>query len=633
MALFCRTIHQVLKDVQQSMYVDGKLQGLVVALADDTTFIGPPDIVFEAVNMFTTNIARLGLTLNPAKSSTLCLNPNIINHVEQLCTANGFPMPTQCLPVLGSFVGLHALEKEAIHDNINKDSFRRLKAINNPQIQLLILRHSIITSCTFLTRTMPPEALEGPLLELRELVRDALGHILGINQVSDDVIDAAALSLATGGLGLTDLYSVRHSAYYASVVHAIKTWSGWLSADNNIIRRWLDGTTRSSQVITNALQAQKELCKHFNTTAIVPLPLFGANVDGADKADPEAMLPTIVPPPLPQTIKQIPSLQRVAVDKVQRSLTSLHNVVSFRHSWGRLHKNNLAGRTQFLANSAPSSGAWLRTLPSNPKFRFPPKEFRICLLQHFALETDVVRLLGLSPTQPCVCNRSIPLNDNNNDDQAQAHSSANMATYQHLINCTRQDSYTTRHNALVMVCADAARSTGLSAHLETLASKAAPNDHGQRKRFDITVSGSPDLNILQLDVSVASHRQQDLPLATGCSRFALHAASNAAKAKINKYKDCIIHEDETFIPLIAETSGAIHQNFKMFFVTIGARVDGKPPQDATWTTPSFVSYWMAITSTVLRRETARALMRLAAACHQLTGNEDPEAQQDGEQDL
>ena len=318
------------------------------------------------------------------------------------------------------------------------------------------------------------------------------------------------------------------------------------------------------------------------------------------------------------------------MDKVQRSLSSLHNVVAFRHVWSRLHKTNLAGRTQFLANTVRSSGAWLRVLPSNPKFRFTSKEFRICLLQHLSLENDVVRLLGLSPTQPCVCNKAIPLHD---DDQVPARTSENKATYQHLINCTRQDAFTTRHNALVMVCAEAARSTGLSAHLETLASKATPNDQSQRKRFDLTISGAPDLNILQLDVSVASHRQQDLALATGCSRFALHAAQAASRNKLSKYRQCIIPEEETFVPLIAETSGAIHPNFAKLFVTIGARVDGKPPQDATWTTPSFTSYWMATTSAVLRRETARALMRLATACQQLSGYQDLDAEdQDGGQD-
>jgi hypothetical protein len=324
---------------------------------------------------------------------------------------------------------------------------------------------------------------------------------------------------------------------------------------------------------------------------------------------------TIDPPALPQSVKQIPKMSRSAVDKVQRSLTLLHNTVGFRQVWSQLDRSNLGGRTQFLANSVPSTSAWLRCIPSDPKFRLTPKEFRICLLKHFALGPEIIRQAGLSPNQLCVCNKSLHV-----DEDGQPPPDAIKATYDHLINCTRQEAYTSRHNQLVKVIADAARSTGLTARLETLASRAAPHNHGQRKRFDITVSGAPDLNILQLDVSVASHRQRDKALGLGCSRFALHAAKAAARAKINKYKHCINPENETFIPLIAETSGAIHPNFAKFLVTIGARVGGKPPTDATWTTPSFASYWLAITSMVLQRETARAIMRLAHACQQLTGN-------------
>jgi hypothetical protein len=192
------------------------------------------------------------------------------------------------------------------------------------------------------------------------------------------------------------------------------------------------------------------------------------------------------------------------------------------------------------------------------------------------------------------------------------------ATFDHFVNCLAQSAFSTRHNFLVSICAEAARSTGLDPQLESLCSK-APFSVGnnmqilQKHRMDVTVAVCLELKTFQLDISVASHRQHDPAIAIGCSRFPLHAARGAARDKHNKYKDSFYPDTEVLIPLIAETSGAIHPNFAKFFATIGTRVNNMAPADADWTTPSFTSYWMARTSVALRSATAQALQRLARA--------------------
>ena len=91
---------------------------------------------------------------------------------------------------------------------------------------------------------------------------------------------------------------------------------------------------------------------------------------------------------------------------------------------------------------------------------------------------------------------------------------------------------------------------------------------------------------------------------------------------MNKYKNYIDRDTELVMPLTAETSGAIHGNFVTYFSTLATRTGNKPPPNATWTTPSFVSYWMAVVSCTLRRETANALLRQAKAARGIAGHHD-----------
>jgi hypothetical protein len=285
-----------------------------------------------------------------------------------------------------------------------------------------------------------------------------------------------------------------------------------------------------------------------------------------------------------------------------------------------IDKNDTIQRTQYLANSVPSTSIWLRILPNNPLFKFNRQEYRFNLLQHFALDKDIDSLLEL-PLQPiaCACNRMCFRAP---DD------STPRATYNHLVSCTQASAFITRHNQLINICADAVRSVGLTPQLETQASRlptATVHQHQiqQKLRFDITASGISNTNTLQCDVSVTSHRQRDRRLKEGGANFALHAADDACKTKINKYQHAIYPDSETIVPLVAETSGAIHLGVIKFFEALGTRVDNKPPLEATWTTPSFSSYWLAAFSATLRRESARSLQRLARKALALSGRQGP----------
>jgi hypothetical protein len=414
------------------------------------------------------------------------------------------------------------------------------------------------------------------------------------------------------------LYTIRHSAYYASATHAVKTWSTWLTPEHPVVAKWMDKSTRSSQLLEDARQRQVLLCQEHNTTAIKPVGKYSKNGEG-DKADPEAFLVPVSQPAIPQGLQSIPQMHQPAVDGTQRLLSKMHDKIMFRAIWNSIKPQDVPRRTQFLANTVPTSNLWLRNVPNNPRFKLDPFCFRFNLLQHFCLDDNINALLGVNTSMSCVCSQDITSHP------ANAKLTVRPAGYAHFVNCTRQSAFTTRHNLIVKVCADAIRAAGLHPQLEIMASKAsmAPTGTGNlpsnQKRFDVTVGGADDLLTMHLDVSVTSSRQLDQALAQGSSRFPLHTANNKVKHKINVYKDSIYPDVETLLPMVAETSGAMHPNFAKFFNTIGARVDNRPPLDAAWTTPTFATYWLALTSVTLRRETARACQKLALATLARTG--------------
>jgi len=307
-----------------------------------------------------------------------------------------------------------------------------------------------------------------------------------------------------------------------------------------------------------------------------------------------------------------------AIDKIQHVLSQMHNTLAFRRIWRSISPDDVIKRTQFLANTVPTANLWLRVVPSNPKFKMKSFQFRFNLLLHFGLDDAINNLLGVNENLVCSCSKNVA------PQPGQATPATCPANVNHFLNCTRQSAFTARHNKIVAILADATRAAGLQPQIEVMVSRPAftattRDKHTSQKRYDVTVAGAADLNVLQLDVSVTSSRQQEEAIAKGGANFPLHAANAKAREKVNDYQNFIVPEDETFMPMIAETSGALHPNFAKFLNAIGSRVDNRPPLDAIWTTPTFAAYWLAITSVTLRAETAQACQRLANAALDLSG--------------
>ncbi len=201
----------------------------------------------------------------------------------------------------------------------------------------------------------------------------------------------------------------------------------------------------------------------------------------------------------------------------------------------------------------------------------------------------------------------------------------NKAVYTHLLNCTAERAFITRHNTLVSVLAEASQSTGITPDLELGVTHPSPRvgNHQQileRKRFDISVAGvGKGHKTIHGDVTVTSHCRREDSLRTAASRYPMYHCEAKARQKFNTYKNNIDPESEIFSALVFETSGAMHRNVRIWIAAHSKRVANIPPSNATWTTPSFVSYWMAVLSFALRRENAKSMSRLAKAARRMAG--------------
>ena len=624
--LFCNAVHNALQLACDTVNGNSdKSRCVIAAYADDTNIIGPPDIALKAADAYARAVAPLGIVLQAEKSVILATTPQAAAKTANAVLHLNFPEAVYHTNLLGAPLGSRRSEEQEILDVLDPAIFNRLNLMQDPQSQMLVLRYCIISKFNHLARCCPPDATLEPFNKLKQLVYTALCNILGVQQLPQQALEFAHLPLSLGGLGLTDLRRTREAAYYASAGHALQTWSRTLGATHPIISSWTDADSRSCHQLSSAQQSLREAIQQYNTTKIVPAPI-GAPTD-ADKADPEGAFATPVPPALPNSIKLLRhgSTNLLRFTKIQRELTQVLDIIHFRSLWRNIPADNYSVRCQVLSNIVPSATIWLRLTPENKKFRLEKDDFKITLMQHMMLDIDLEQLLGLpgpdkAPIR-CICavDSFAHHKDNEDDDKNR------NATLEHLYNCIHQQAFTTRHSALIQVVVDAAQNVGLAPQLEQAVLKPtlASGNNNQRlptPRLDVTIGGiSADSKLVQCDVSVCSHRRPDAVSKNGVSRNPLYAAKQKVKEKLNKYRDMIYNDSETLVPLVAETSGAAHPNVAKLFATLGARCNNQAPSEASYATPTYTAYYLAVFMCTLRRETARALLRLARAAIHRSG--------------
>lgn len=599
MQWFCLAIHPLLANMHALLSAKG---GSVVAYADDVFLLADPVSAFEAFNHINQYAIEFGLRVCHSKCNVLATTPTATNVATHLAERNGIPnKPQSALSILGVPVGTHAAECQLASSLVTGDVFTALKTINNLQCRLLLLRRCISAKYHHFARTMTPDASLACLTEVDNLCRDALSSIISTEQdpLSDTAWLEASLPLSSGGLGLKHLVQQRVSDYFASASCALLRWRNVLSSNHQMIKSIIDGQSRSATAIKSALDHCHQLCKELLDTPIKP--------SQQDPALPEKLLQHISSPALPRDIKSMLSGTTPSQYKLQKQLAQIHARLTFRKLWRSIPPMN-PHRIQLLAKTNGTPSIAFNVIPTEPGLSVSNNELIIMARQYLSLPIE--SNLGLASTYTkCCCS-------------SQYSRSNELCQGSHLFNCKHQGAYTVRHNALMDVVASAFKSVGITPELErvvhTPPQQGANNNRLPSRRFDIVASAADsNSRLICIDVSVTSHLTKEY-YKQALNKPLVNAA-NACTSKHTKYRDDVQHDTEVLVPLIAETSGALHQNYLKLYEHLSTRVNGAPPLQASQFAPTFASYWMQRTSIVLWRETIRSLLRIAQMSSRLAG--------------
>ena len=632
MFLFCNAVHQHLMScTDRGAGLNHRSRYIVTAYADDTTFVGEPATVLDAVQQYARAVASIGISMRPEKTTIVATTEQARSAVTTLTAGTNYPAPVLVTDLLGTPVGDAEEERLALLDTLGVATIDRVNLMGDGQAQLLVLRQCINTKNTHIARTSTPDASRSALAISKDHIEGAVEVLSGAKALNSTQQLQVQLPTTLGGLGITNLFEIRHAAYYASASYALSTWAAHLGATHDVICSWVSADSRSGQQLEQCRVKLLEAAQEYNTGKIVPANKFGT--DHANKADPEEFIDSSPPPALPNSIKQI---VRIAPDqlrfkKLQRDLARVMHINAYRCMWSNIQHSDTATRARILANTVPCSMMWSQVVPNNQKFRFNDLDFKIMVLQYLCCDADVMDMLELPHGEleaiKCICAKDALVTDpadEDPDDQLDPNSSKNhKALISHLYNCQSADAFTNKHTAVVNVFADAARSAGLQPKLEQECSiqtvtQGANGQQLAKKRFDISIAGiETDSKILQCDVSVVSHRRREY--ADGGARWCLYAADKCYRRKMDKYQGNVYTDSEIIVPLVAETSGATHFYMRQLMSLLGARCNNAAPIGAPSCTPTFTTFWTATLICTLQRETARTLLRLARGAHQRAG--------------
>ena len=358
------------------------------------------------------------------------------------------------------------------------------------------------------------------------------------------------------------------------------------------------GNNRSALALGHALQECHTLLRQAYAE---PLP------DGIGES--EKWLGPIPRLSLPADVPTLLNSTSVSAYKIQRTLGNINARLTYRRLWSALPVDS-SHRIQLLAKSTGTPSLALSAIPTEPAMMLSNKEMVIMLRQYLGLALEST--LGLPPTPlRCCCSG--------------AHTTRhNTCNGDHLYNCKQQSAFVVRHTAIMSVVAECFKSVGIEPEIERVVHTApqvgANNNRLVLKRFDVVApAADPNSRMLCMDITVTSHVTKEYHKQAALKP--LVNANNSCTAKHTKYRNDVHQDTEVLVPLVAETSGALHQNFKKLYEHLATRANGRPPLQANWAAPTYAAYWMQRTSCTLWRETARALMRIAAKSIRLAGRQ------------
>ena len=599
MQWFCLALHPALVLVQKIMEKSG---GRVMASADDVFLIAESTILETAYRALVEATAFLGLVANPDKCRMLYSTDDLYEQAETLCSILGFTQePQKALIILGTPVGNPIKESRMAKEMIKEQAFEELDKIKDLQCRMLLLRHCLNAKYLHLARTLSPNSSSAALLKVDLLVKQSLFRILDqeLSSKDDDIMLEASLPISMGGLGLHILNDQRFMDYYASASAAMLRWRNILPENSLMIRELSFENEDEEPIATKenlalSLDHCKKMCKRAIETTIAPTQ--------QDKATPEKFLQNLKIPRLPTSVEDLFSGTSPNTYKLQYQLGQVHARIMFRRVWRSILPKEQTHRAQMLAKTTGTPSLALVAIPTEPGLTLSNIEMKLMLRQYLSLPLEPTLNLPEGDIK-CCCSQM-------------GSRKKEVCKGNHLYNCQQESAFVDRHTVIVSILISALESVGIVPAIEepvtTPRAIAGPGNrmNQTQKRFDIVAPPvSQDNKYMCMDVSIVSHVTREHLEKASC--IPLHHAHESMTLKRCKYRDHYCPEYQVFVPLIAETSGAIDTNFEKLYENLATRVSGRPPLQANWAAPTFSKYWMQRTSVELWRHISFSLMKVA----------------------
>ncbi|CAI7748393.1 unnamed protein product [Closterium sp. NIES-54] len=195
---------------------------ICLAYADDVTFLGEPSSCAAAFNHFTSRLAEIGLSHNPAKCGAWSERTPTDYRLPE-----GIPPSSEGLKVLGSYIGSSSATSAFVRSSLEAmGAPLGLIERMEPQLAGLLLSRCISRRVSYLARTTPlPFLPKEEWSEWGRLLLETLLTACGINHPRGDEETShtwaqASLPISLGGLGLTDPFVEGSYSFLASYTQA-----------------------------------------------------------------------------------------------------------------------------------------------------------------------------------------------------------------------------------------------------------------------------------------------------------------------------------------------------------------------------------------------------------------------------
>ena len=456
--------------------------------------------------------------------------------------------------LLGSYIGSDEYIDNQLQVKLHELQEEATRLIENTYAQdgLVLFQRCFNLKINYLMRTMPPYRLQRFIAGFEAIQRAIVQHLVGAD-ITDQTFRRMKLAINQSGLGLGFLPETSHASYIASIVatqDSIKRVYPQLLQPNEGSGHQIASMISFEESVTHLQQSMPELTV--------------ANVFGELATTGKTL--------------QAKFTEKMVHSKLEEFLADLHNPM--RHP---------DRREIPLVHGAidDHAGAWMLTIPKTELLRMSDQQVAVALRNRFYIDQCC------SPTNLCC--------------DCQAKTRLDPKGY-HICTCHKGGGAQRTHDELKNYICNAGCYSGfqVKAEMRYELDKVRPDLTFQRGTMTDGRPVHADLTVTNTlrGRSDPACKRQTLALLTKKG----WAAERAAHGKIQKYKAACAQMNSSFIPLVFESTGHMHNDVIVLLKTISSHASEsrKIPAHVLF------QYHINHLSVILQRGIADAMLRRSA---------------------